>query len=228
MDNQKNQNIKFEKIKNHLKKNALNADKMQIKIILLFLLVGLHIFLIPNDILDKFPFLASYTDFMVAHIPFVKATAEIKQIPQIATFYASNMAILSLFIFFPLFLYNALLVNIKRFEMFGWYEYNPYNRYISHNRVLYLGGFLIFIFMFNYLYFHSENILNEEKLLNIGDIFILQGLEFNKIKFGLMYKITILLCGAIFSYSLTITYFLNQIITLIQNFNKKFNTKDKK
>ena len=120
MDNQKNQNVKFEKIKNHLKKNALNADKMQIKIILLFLLVGLHIFLIPNDILDKFPFLASYTEFVANYVPFVKTISlQIKSIPQIATFYASNMAILSLFIFFPLFFYNALLVNIKRFEMFG-------------------------------------------------------------------------------------------------------------
>lgn len=76
----------------------------------LYLVFALHIFILPNDILDKFPFLVPYTEFMKDSFAFIyQISLRISSIPQSGILYASNMV----FVATVFFIYSIPMVYLR-------------------------------------------------------------------------------------------------------------------
>lgn len=79
------------------------TNKIGIIIYITFMFLAAHIFILPNDILDKFPSLVSYTEFMKETFPVVyQISIRVTNFPQSGTLWAANMVALTT-IFIPIF-----------------------------------------------------------------------------------------------------------------------------
>lgn len=76
----------------------------------LYLIFALHIFILPNDILDKFSFLVPYIEFMKDNFAFIyQISLRISSIPQSGILYASNMVFVAIIFF----IYSIPVVYLK-------------------------------------------------------------------------------------------------------------------
>ena len=74
----------------------VNYDKLfSLKILLLYVVFASHIFILPNDILDKFPFLNSYVEFMKENFEIIKQISiRTTNFQQAGTLWGANMLII--------------------------------------------------------------------------------------------------------------------------------------
>lgn len=90
-----------------IKKKRSKIDNIMPTMSIVFMLLATHIFILPNDILDKLPFLISYTEFMKETFPMVyQISIRVTNFPQSGALWAANMMVLTI-IFIVLFLYIA-------------------------------------------------------------------------------------------------------------------------
>lgn len=97
---------KTKNFKKELEKLDKIYSKKQDRIMILFAIIAAHIFILPNDILDKFPFLVPYTEFMKETFSMVyQISIRVTDFSQSGTLWASNMMIIVIF-FILLHCYN--------------------------------------------------------------------------------------------------------------------------
>lgn len=194
---------------------AKNANLLINVIVIVFIILSLHVFIIPSDILTKFPLFKTYTDFMISNFSVMKQIAvRTTDIPQIGLFYSSNMILLS-FVLFILSIYFSFFDYIKRYNGFGWFDYKVKKITTPSPNDIFKVVFLIFIV---YLF----TLLAINKIFD-GSLFdtMLRGednINFINSKLGLFYKVSLFF----FSLALLIGCIISMIIHLIVAICVKF------
>ncbi|MDA3059366.1 hypothetical protein OFN97_04985 [Campylobacter sp. VBCF_05 NA6] len=190
-----------------------------VKVIFVYLLIASHIFILPNDILDRLPFLNSYVEFMKEHFEIIKQI-EIRttKFPQSGALWGVNMIMVAP-IFITCFVYSFLLStqNNSNFLLDS----------IRQDKILIVLFSTFILWLVTYKFCTTAF---------SGDLFDTQirlGKNPNAInsKFGLFFKGGALYLFVFFWIGLSLTYLCittKIIFKKIKNLIAKFNTKDKK
>ena len=93
---------KTKNFKKELEKLDKIYSKKQDRIMILFAMITAHIFILPNDILDKFTFLVPYTEFMKETFSMVyQISIRVTNFPQSGALWAANMMVFTILFMIP-------------------------------------------------------------------------------------------------------------------------------
>lgn len=128
-----------------------SSNYKQYLYIFIYILISLTVFLIPNDILDRYSLAKHFTNFM-EFIPAIEQIEHRSAIPQIAKFYTAYMFIVGI-VFAMFFMYNFFVYSIHHNALFDVYIAK---NHISKKRpkiwlfssFILIAGFFWFFYMF--------------------------------------------------------------------------------
>ncbi|QKF91464.1 hypothetical protein [Campylobacter sp. CCUG 57310] len=127
-----------------------SSNYKQYLYIFIYILISLTVFLIPNDILDRYSLAKHFTNFM-EFIPAIEQIEHRSAIPQIAKFYTAYMFIVGI-VFAMFFMYNFFVYSIHHCRLFDIYKKERYIPRIKPKTSLFMFiAFAVGIFWFFYM-----------------------------------------------------------------------------